>query len=300
MRSYIAGRFTSGLFLILLSAGSLKAQNSSIDWNLSLLRGSWQYHTYDYKWKLMFESDNTLVYDGEGMSYELTPGGMLVWNGEVEEEWKYILSLSKLQITFPSGDEFVFSRDGVGEPEKHVYGKFYTENDSSSGIESNWSNEWISFDGSRRFSVRIRVLIDSAVQITEASGFYRLNDGTIILAYDDGTVGEASICHFDVDDAAVAVLFDGKVYWKEFLPGGRPIVLTTYEPIPYPAPPPPPPPEPRPLPPPVPPPPVITCPKPDPIPAQPETQKGNRDFGSTRGSQGSNDHTARSGLAGIR
>jgi hypothetical protein len=249
------------LFLALLgfcSAGNAAAPVShSSDWTLSMLRGSWEYHTFDDKWTLDFQSDHNLVFDRNDAGYSLLPGSLRIMNESDTTDYPYALNGNKLTLQLPGGSERTYNKKSNGAVEQMVSGNLYAT------IDSTGRKAHLFFDGSRAFSL--------ADEIGEGTGLYRVEGSTIFLALNDTTTYSTQIRSWNSDGSLGELVFEDRLYASE-----RPVVeaepvrpIVVYVPGPEPPMPPPDPPYPGPPPRPPEPPPYPIYPPPPPAPPTP-------------------------------
>jgi hypothetical protein len=271
------------LFLALLgfcSAGKAGNQTPhSTDWTLSMLRGSWEYHTFDEKWTLDFESDHNLVIDRNDAQYTLLPGTIRVKTENDSTEYTYTLNGSELTLQLPDGSERTYKKSGDGSAEQTVTGVLYA------AIDSTGRKARLSFDGNHTFAL--------ADEIGEDAGIYRVEGSAIYLTLNDSTTYTTQIRSWNSDGSLDEIAFDGRLYASEkpvvetepvqttivYLPSPEPPMPPPQPEPPYPIPPPRPPRPPYPTPPPAPPIPVASTPS-----HSDNTPASNpvRNFGSTR------------------
>lgn len=94
----------SGMLLGLLLATSAAAAEKSG------LLGSWTCQGDGSTTSLVFQSANTLLYDGEMNSYRLQGDAIMVPGDWGEEAYRYVLKGNRLQVTFPEGDRISCKR----------------------------------------------------------------------------------------------------------------------------------------------------------------------------------------------
>jgi hypothetical protein len=166
-----------------------------------MLRGSWEYHTFEDKWTLVFESDHNLVIDKNDAQYTLLDGSIRVISGNDSTDYQYTINGSNLTLRLPDGSERTYRKTGNGEAEQAVTGVLYAT------IDSTGRKARISFDGSHTFSL--------ADEIGEGSGMYRVEGSTIFLALNDTTTYSTQIRSWNGDGALGELLFDGRLYASE-------------------------------------------------------------------------------------
>jgi hypothetical protein len=268
------------LFLILGIPPLHAQENVSNDITLSLLRGTWVYHTYREKWTLNFESDTDVLINQNPAVYTLLPGILQIDSAETRIQYRYKLEGDLLTLTFSDGTQRTFDSHGGGDAEQHLHGTYFSEFDHLYELRAYWPKEHhhhrITFRNEREF-----IIHTEGEDSTENEGVYRIVDNDILLTFYDGTLGEAFIRSRDEDGYVTAVMYHSKLYRKSI------VVVRNPRPDPPPCYDCPPPPclncgDPPPL-------PCVDCPipTPDPVPSpspQPtnDPQNGGRTIGNTR------------------
>lgn len=289
------------IFLLIGSViGTVDAQESqTVDHELSVLRGTWETHSYRDKFTFTFLSDKKMVYDRRDAEYNVYPLKMRIHSETGDLVYTYNVQNEKLVLTDAFGREMSLNRERFGLYEHDCVGEYFFRYDTSGCEELLIMND----NGAFTYSKQCKVMEsdsgannanDKIVDIYRQNGVYRVEDTFVVLAFDDGRVRQAIVRFRDRDDNVTGIVFNGKIFEKEFVDK-----FFTYEPTDgyfpplsppgYPEPrPPPPPPHPPPLPPPYPDPPFCppaggypTTPSPPPPPERP-----HRDTGSTRGDSG--------------
>ena len=231
--------------LLLPAVGNqASAQDSTMmNWDLSRLRGSWEYHTFDDKWTLEFQSDHKMTFDREDARYIWTAGALRININDNEQNYPYKIADNELTLTLPDGSSRTYKKTDGGESEQSVKGLFSTAADSAN---YRWQ---ASFDGKGIFSLH-----DS---IGNDRGLYRVEGRMVILTFEDNSVDEGQIKFYDDDAMADGILLDDKLYETKDALASAPlrrdshaVPIDTYNPppgVPYGGPPifmPPPPPPP--------------------------------------------------------
>ncbi|MFI5252492.1 MAG: hypothetical protein ACHQQQ_08705 [Bacteroidota bacterium] len=193
------------LFIALLAVGSTgKAVSQtahSSDWTLSMLRGSWEFHTFEDKWTLVFESDHNLIIDRNDANYALLPGSIRVTTGNESTEYPYTLTGSNLTLRLPDGSDRTYKKTGDGDAEATVKGIVYAT------IDSTMRKAHLSFDGNHTFSI--------ADEIGEDAGIYRVEGSTIYLTLNDTTTYATQIRSWNDDGSLDEIVFDGRIFVSE-------------------------------------------------------------------------------------
>ena len=187
-------------FLIFpLFTTSASAQDSTLmNWDLSRLRGNWQFHTFDDKWTLNFESDHNLVFDRDDAQYVWTPGALRIRVDKDEEVYPYKITNDELALTLPDGSTRTYKKTDAGDAEQSVHARFTTLPDSSKFA---WQ---VTFDGKGVFALH-----DS---IGNDRGLYRVEGNMVILTFEDNSVDEAQVRFRDEDNKVSGILLDDRLY----------------------------------------------------------------------------------------
>lgn len=220
MRPMFGYLFSSLLMAVAVNPGAAEEPGYSADMTLSLLRGSWQRHTYREKWVLAFDSDTKMRIDFEPATYSVDSEMIRIRTAERELDYRYTLEADRLSVTDPGGIRVAFDRDRAGVQEQRVDGSFYAPSDSQPGT-------FITFDEGRYFSYRDRYsgVVGGNEEASKAGsghegvftpdGVFRVQGGFIILDFYTGGVWEAGIRDRDPDGNVVEILFDGRFYGKD-------------------------------------------------------------------------------------
>jgi frataxin-like iron-binding protein CyaY len=99
------------------------------------LTGTWVFKTPDYIVVLKILENNQLVFDGETSSYILVPNAIRVFDEYGGAfDYQYTLNEGKLSVTFPDGNQYVFTKQKAspvskmnsnsGGTYKNLYGNF--------------------------------------------------------------------------------------------------------------------------------------------------------------------------------
>jgi hypothetical protein len=198
------------LLLLLLPGVKAAAQESySFDWELSQLRGSWEYHTFRDKWTLVFECDHKMLFDREPADYTLVPGAIRVQDGTGSTDYPYRISSEGLTLTLPDGSNRTYRNTSPGEAEKAVFGTMYSSLNGSSARED------ISFDGDHLFVLQAGTGLagtDGHDGVVERKGVYRVEGDVVVLTFDDSTILEAKV-HFRDDDGSItSVMLNDRLF----------------------------------------------------------------------------------------
>src|ERR1041384_1847563 len=111
-------------FFLLFAAGSVSApalgSGFSVDRTLSLLRGSWQHHTYRQKRVLGFDSDTKMNIDVEAATYTIDSEEIRIELPDQNLSLRYTLGGDHLSITYPDGTWALFERENEGVQEERL------------------------------------------------------------------------------------------------------------------------------------------------------------------------------------
>jgi len=210
--------FTAMLAMFIL-CGRTSAQNPiPMDWDLSLLRGAWQYHTFDEKWTLSFDCDHKMLFDRDPADYTLTPGIIRVQGDDGLTDYPYKLEGDDLTLTLPDGSERTYRKTDAGTAEQTIRGDFYASGGSSS------DRERISFDGDHVFAFHLlssvnpgqsqsaQQGVNSNYSMVEGKGVYRIEGDGVVMTLDDSTIYEAQIRFRDEDGSVEGIIFDNSLF----------------------------------------------------------------------------------------
>ena len=173
-----------------------------MDWNLTLLRGKWQFHTYYDKWTLEFACDHKMLFDREPADYSLLPESLRVQGDDGSTGYLYSIDGKNLTLKLPDGSERTYAKTGPGDAEQKLRGAYNAVAGSSSALSS------ISFDGDHSVTVEGT---SSGEKVTN-NGIYRVEGDVIVLTYDDTTSYEGQIRSRDEDGVVQAVAFNNQQF----------------------------------------------------------------------------------------
>ncbi|HEY6192734.1 MAG TPA: hypothetical protein VI215_10475 [Bacteroidota bacterium] len=206
------------LLLALLPSTRARAQESyAYDWELSQLRGTWEYRTFRDKWSLEFECDHKMFFDREPADYSLVPGAIRIQDGNGSTDYPYTISAEGLTLTLPDGSQRIYKNTDPGEAEKGVFGTMYGPKNGSSPREN------ISFDGDHLFVYHSLQNGGSAGQadangnsgLLETRGVYRVEGDVVVLAFYDSTTIEAKAHFRDEDGSIKSILIGDRLFANE-------------------------------------------------------------------------------------
>jgi hypothetical protein len=258
------------LIVLLIATVAVSISQTSIEEHrtLSLLRGSWEYATYEELSSIVFHSDSKLEIDKASFTYSIQKNELLLLTQNGTEHYQFNIQNDELSLLYPDGTKRKYSRKEFGEAEKQLIGRFYTSSETTSTASC------LQFYEDMKFAFT-EPTENSSGKFSNRDGYYRVEDNSIILAFTDGTIDEALIRFHTSDGMVDGLFFRDKLFDREL----KPVIIVEYPPPSFPGPPPPPP--------------CLNCPsppphpRPEPIPIpvpvhlQPVENK-RRDFGTTR------------------
>ncbi len=170
------------------------------------LVGTWQYQNTILK----IMDNNQLVYDGETSNYSLISNAIRVYDDYGSYfDYVYTISQEKLSITFPDGNQYVFSKakkmTGQGKTSGTIpaglYGNFCNYSGSSGGSSSYSSTRSLYFDGKGHFiygtetsfSGNAGNYLNNSDSSPSENGSYSVSGNTIILSANDGSTYQLKI-----------------------------------------------------------------------------------------------------------
>ncbi|HTK82348.1 MAG TPA: hypothetical protein VL633_08670 [Bacteroidota bacterium] len=201
--------------LLASGAGQVFAQPlESPDLKLSLLRGSWETHTYREKFRIAFLDDKRMVYDREPGEYRIDAMMLRIRTDNRDYQYEYALQNNKLVLSDVYGDKFELRHERNGIYEDKCVGEYFSEIDSS-GCE-----EHLSLKDDDTFVLESQCPDPDStkrgiVDIDRSEGVYRLENSLILLTFADGTVDQA-IPRFRGEDGEIGFLsFHGVIFDRD-------------------------------------------------------------------------------------
>ncbi|MGA2623549.1 MAG: hypothetical protein ABSF91_06805 [Bacteroidota bacterium] len=283
MKNSMRYRYLKFLAMALLTTAIFSAKANAQDafspeLTLTLLRGTWEAHTFYDKWTLVFDCDHNMFFDREPVPYTLLPGVIRIRDTKEESDYPYKLDGNSLTLTLKNGSERTYRRTDPGDAEQTAHGIFYLSGNAQSARAS------ISFDGDHSF-----VIYDpsAANSVKNTNGIYRVEGDVVVLIFDDSTNYDAKIRFHDEDGSIAGIMYDDQLFETEMPVQTRSVsgsYTPTFDPGGY-----------NPPPPPYFPPPAAPTylPTGGAMPAASSDKKTDnkpRDFGSTRGNPGGRQH----------
>ncbi|MBI5215569.1 MAG: hypothetical protein HY960_07425 [Ignavibacteriae bacterium] len=267
--------FTVLLSALLVIASTVQSQTSFEEQRLlTLLRGEWEYPTFEEVHTFRFLSDTKIEVDGLPQSYSLSQNSIRISDEGENNDFLCSIERNRLLVTYPDGVQRKFNRKKFGEVEQLCVGAFYPSEDTS------WFASCLQFYDDMKFTLT-EPTENSTSNFSRRDGYFRAEDKSVILAFDDGEIEQAFIRFHSSDGLVDGLLFREKLFDRELIFTQEPKDDTSDEPTPLPSPGPPPQPRPEPHPP-CPPPLPIAIPVYYPVNPAPPIENKRRDFGTTR------------------
>lgn len=212
--------------------------NDEVQYTLGLLRGTWEFHTFDSKRTLQFNSDEQMSIDAKQYNYSIQSDTLTINDKSQSLQFRILLSNDSCALISDDGFRQVFSRIKYGEEESFLNDIFYSYLDSV-------TRHTILFSNGNEFEIR-------AISPDEKNirGIYRIDGDNIYLASDNEYFDVARIYHRDYSNRINVIIYQNHYYdleESEEPPDSGP--TPKIPPIWDPPPPPPPPPHPHPHPP---------------------------------------------------
>jgi len=198
------------IILFLLAVSGINAQianSSSVDRSLTLLRGRWEYHTYDNKWKLEFKSDRRLLMNDSTVKYSLAAGAIRIERDNEAIEYPFAMRNDSLTLEYPGGKTLTYIHSNPGTEEMAVDGKFYAPIDSL-------HRNFMKFENALFYSLDSKT-DDGTLRSGSLEGIYRVQCNYIYLCPDDGSVDTAEI-RYDFNGDVNGIAYHRRLYDKEY------------------------------------------------------------------------------------
>lgn len=193
------------------------------------LKGSWISKGYDYTVTLQFQSDR-LIYDGETMKYQLVePNIIRVQEDGSFIDYSYVLQDGRLTIIYPDGNYEIFTKSASQKksssnsstPKGNVAqlsGWLCYWSGSSSSYSSYSSTSKVYFDGRGNFAVSGEASFsgDAGAAYSgggvDERGTYSIQGNNVILRFQDGSTGYATINMQQYDGSITELMYNGYLY----------------------------------------------------------------------------------------
>ena len=173
---------------------------------LTLLRGTWETHTFYDKWTLVFDCDHNMLFDREPVPYTALPGVIRIRDTRGESDYPYKLEGNRLTLTLENGFKRTYRRTDPGEAEQTAHGIFYVSGNSQS------TNASISFDGDHSFVIHDPSAVNG---VKNTNGVYRVEGDVVVLIFDDSSSYDAKIRFHDEDGFIAGILYDDRLLETE-------------------------------------------------------------------------------------
>lgn len=193
------------------------------------LKGFWISKGYDYTVTLEFQSDR-LIYDGETMLYQLVdPNIIRVQEDGSFTNYSYVLQNGRLTIIYPDGNYEIFTRSSSQKmttpkestPKGNVAllrGWLCYWSGSSSSYSSYSSTSKVYFDGRGNFAVSGEASFSGDAGSAysgggvDERGTYSIQGNKVILKFQDGSTGSATINMQQYDGSITELMYNGYLY----------------------------------------------------------------------------------------
>lgn len=211
---YLLAAFPVTCCLVIACSAPIHAQPVTQDATLALLRGTWQYHTYEDRWTLEFRSDTEIFIDGSPARYALVGDLIHFTNSKTDTEYRYKLLDDHLEITYSSGDRRTYSRAGDGRSERFAEGIYYAV------VDTDGLGKVISLKNGKEAFLSPVDKLSSAIQ-----GVYRVEGNDLLLTFDDGRTEMLAIRIREEDRTVTSIMFRNELYEREFPVAQLPTLL---------------------------------------------------------------------------
>jgi hypothetical protein len=229
-----------GLVLLASTADAQSKTSSTQKQTVEALLGTWSARGEEGETRLIFETEDRLVFDGEPLEYRLVPGAIHVQDEFGETDYKYTLKGDLLKIDFPEGYTLEFRRlktaakpsskgGTAGAGERMLFGTLCNYSGSSGSYGGYSITRAITFDGHGNFTTGSESAYstkhyDSGGDQTAAghgygsgegsSGTYHVNGETILFTFSDGSTAEGRV-HFRQDNGTITeIMVNDRLYGK--------------------------------------------------------------------------------------
>ena len=195
------------LLAMAMNGAKTNAQDAfSPELTLTLLRGTWEAHTFYDKWTLVFDCDHNMIFDREPVPYTLLPGAIRVRDTKGESNYPYKLDGTRLTLTLKNGSERTYRKTDPGDAEQTAHGIFYLSGNAQSASAN------ISFDGDHSFVISNSSAANAA---KNTGGIYRVEGDVVVMIFDDSTSYDAKIRFHDEDGSIAGILYSDQLFETE-------------------------------------------------------------------------------------
>ncbi len=190
------------IIILLFTAITLRAETR--DRMLALLRGSWEFRTFDERSILEFVSDREVLVDNNPSTY-MASGENIAIGRESDTLFARIAN-NRLVVTYPDG-ELIYTQSGPGPNERVLEGDFLVGGETG-------PRATLTFDGDRRFSL-------ASDDSQETAGLYRIDGDNVTLVFDDGSTDGAWLRRM-ADNAIEGLVYHERLYERPILSKDQP------------------------------------------------------------------------------
>jgi frataxin-like iron-binding protein CyaY len=217
------------ILIISVADGAFAQQNNP---DKKKLTGTWVYKMSDNNVVLKILENNQLVFDGETSLYMLVPNAIRVFDEYGGAfDYQYTLNDGELSVTFPDGNQYVFTKQKAGSVSKmntnsggtfkNLYGNF-CHYSSSSGLSSSYSTtQSLYFDGKGNFAYDSEGsysgdngIYSSGGNGRKFSGTYKVKGKIVTLNFFDGYNYDLKVYFVQQSGEITEIDYDGTVYAK--------------------------------------------------------------------------------------
>ncbi|TAK59736.1 MAG: hypothetical protein EPO24_07385 [Bacteroidetes bacterium] len=180
--------------------------------SLSLLRGFWEYPTFEEVYTLKFLTDTKVEMNRKTRDYSIHENTLFIRDGEGETRYSFSMEGNILTLTYPDRERGSFTRKDYGEYEKQLVGAFYPSGDPSTEATCLQFFDDITFTLTE---YREQNEEHSSTNVIKNKGVFRIEGNTIILVFDEGGVEHTSIRYHTSDGMIDGFLYGEQLYERE-------------------------------------------------------------------------------------
>lgn len=193
-------------FVTILCTASVCASRPDMDLILALLRGSWEFHTYEERFTLEFLSDDELVMNRRNGTYSIAGDKIFIVVDGEELNGHIDVNPDRLILQLENGIPVTYKRDEFGTIENRLNNVFYMDqNNHSSGL--------LSFQQRQRFTFQA-----GYAPCIIRPGVFRIAEEEIKLVFDDGEVSTAMMRYSTQEGIVEGIEYRDTLYEPEVLP----------------------------------------------------------------------------------
>ncbi|MCF8243362.1 MAG: hypothetical protein K9J16_18455 [Melioribacteraceae bacterium] len=230
-------------FLVCLIFLSIFLPQIKAQTGIDKLKGKWTANNYGEVYSLEILSGSKMIFNGEQIDYQVFNNAFVISDDYDVYYYPFRLEGEKLYVTFPEGDEVVFSQGsaelpaqkgitqntGASGSEIYLQGRLCSYSSSSSSTGSYSTTYWTFFDGKGNFQYGSgssysgsssdqygnETMNYGGVNQGDAStGAYRIEGNKVMLTFPDGTSGAAEIYMRQNDGSITEIMYNGTLYGK--------------------------------------------------------------------------------------